>query len=147
MNKLKWVEEPVPVAFMAMEPVPMSQKEVFMKRIGLLSQILIAFVLAIIAGAIVGPRIEVVKPLGDLFLRMIKFIIVPLVLASLVVGVAGTGDIKKIGRMGGITIVYYLLTTAIAVTIGLILANIFSQVRVSILMHLWRKLNQPRPLV
>ncbi|AWI13747.1 hypothetical protein CQJ30_17265 [Caldibacillus thermoamylovorans] len=40
MNKLKWVEEPVPVAFMAMEPVPMSQKEVFMKRIGLLSQIL-----------------------------------------------------------------------------------------------------------
>lgn len=126
MNKLKWVEEPVPVAFMAMEPVPMSQKEVFMKRIGLLSQILIAFVLAIIVGAIVGPKIEVVKPFGDLFLRMIKFIIVPLVLASLVVGVAGTGDIKKIGRMGGITLVYYLLTTAIAVTIGLILANIFS---------------------
>ncbi|WP_340499770.1 dicarboxylate/amino acid:cation symporter [Caldifermentibacillus hisashii] len=97
-----------------------------MKRIGLLSQILIAFVLAIIVGAIVGPKIEVVKPFGDLFLRMIKFIIVPLVLASLVVGVAGTGDIKKIGRMGGITLVYYLLTTAIAVTIGLILANIFS---------------------
>ncbi|MEH7225691.1 dicarboxylate/amino acid:cation symporter [Bacillus sp. JJ1566] len=97
-----------------------------MKKIGLLSQILIAFVLAIIVGAIVGPSIEVVKPLGDLFLRMIKFIIVPLVLASLVVGVAGTGDIKKIGRMGGITFFYYILTTALAVTIGLILANIFS---------------------
>ncbi|MCC3357838.1 dicarboxylate/amino acid:cation symporter [Bacillus sp. REN16] len=97
-----------------------------MKKIGLLSQILIAFIIAIIVGAIVGPSIEVVKPLGDLFLRMIKFIIVPLVLASLVVGVAGTGDIKKIGRMGGITFFYYLLTTAFAVTIGLILANIFS---------------------
>ncbi|THE09359.1 dicarboxylate/amino acid:cation symporter [Bacillus timonensis] len=97
-----------------------------MKKIGLLSQILIAFILAIIVGAIVGPSVEVVKPLGDLFLRMIKFIIVPLVLASLVVGVAGTGDIKKIGRMGGITFFYYLLTTAFAVTIGLILANIFS---------------------
>lgn len=97
-----------------------------MRKIGLLSQILIAFVIAIIVGAIVGPSIEVVRPLGDLFLRMIKFIIVPLVLASLVVGVAGTGDIKKIGRMGGVTFFYYILTTAFAVTIGLILANIFS---------------------
>ncbi|CAM5220347.1 Na+/H+-dicarboxylate symporter OS=Ureibacillus acetophenoni OX=614649 GN=SAMN05877842_1071 PE=4 SV=1 [Ureibacillus acetophenoni] len=96
-----------------------------MKKIGLLTQILIAFVIAIILGAIVGPSIEVVKPLGDLFLRLIKFIIVPLVLASLVVGVAGTGDIKRIGRMGGITFVYYIVTTAIAVTIGLVLANIF----------------------
>ncbi|BDH63020.1 dicarboxylate:amino acid:cation symporter DAACS family protein [Lysinibacillus sp. PLM2] len=96
-----------------------------MKKIGLLTQILIAFILAIILGAIVGPGIEIVKPLGDLFLRLIKFIMVPLVLASLVVGIAGTGDIKRIGKMGGITFVYYLATTAVAVTIGLILANIF----------------------
>ncbi len=96
-----------------------------MRKIGLLTQILIAFVLAIIVGVIVGPSIEVVKPLGDLFLRLIKFIIVPLVLASLVIGIAGTGDIKRIGRMGGITFAYYLITTAIAVLIGLILANIF----------------------
>lgn len=96
-----------------------------MRKIGLLTQILIAFVLAIIVGVIVGPSIEVVKPLGDLFLRLIKFIIVPLVLASLVIGIAGTGDIKRIGRMGGITFAYYLITTAIAVIIGLILANIF----------------------
>ncbi|WP_085993984.1 dicarboxylate/amino acid:cation symporter [Oceanobacillus senegalensis] len=96
-----------------------------MKKISLLTQILIAFIIAIIVGAIVGPSIEIVKPLGDLFLRMIQFIIVPLVLASLVVGVAGTGDIKKIGRMGGVTFFYYLLTTAIAISIGLILANIF----------------------
>lgn len=97
-----------------------------MKKINLLTQILIAFILAIIAGIIVGPSIEVVQPLGDLFLRLIKFIIVPLVLASLVVGVASTGDIKNIGRMGGITFIYYMLTTALAVTFGLILGNIFS---------------------
>ncbi|SOC40024.1 dicarboxylate/amino acid:cation symporter [Ureibacillus acetophenoni] len=96
-----------------------------MKKIGLLSQILIAFVIAIILGAIVGQSIEVVKPLGDLFLRLIKFIIVPLVLASLVVGVAGAGDLRQIGRMGGISFVYYLATTAFAVFIGLLLANIF----------------------
>lgn len=97
-----------------------------MKKINLLTQILIAFILAIIVGIIVGPSIEVVQPLGDLFLRLIKFIIVPLVLASLVVGVASTGDIKNIGRMGGITVIYYMLTTALAVTFGLILGNIFS---------------------
>src|SRR5690606_17422700 len=96
-----------------------------MNKIGLLTQIFIAFIIAIIAGVIVGPSIEVVRPLGDLFLNLIKFIIVPLVLSSLVVGVSGTGDIKKIGRMGGITIFYYLATTAIAITIGLGLANIF----------------------
>ncbi|NLY78938.1 MAG: dicarboxylate/amino acid:cation symporter [Lysinibacillus sp.] len=96
-----------------------------MNKVGLLTQILIAFVIAIFIGAIVGPSIEVVKPLGDLFLRLIKFVIVPLVLASLVVGVASTGDIKRIGRMGGVTFAYYLLTTAFAVIIGLILANIF----------------------
>ena len=66
-----------------------------MKKIGLLTQILIAFVIAIILGAIVGPGIEVVKPLGDLFLRLIKFIIVPLVLASLVVGVAVQGTLSE----------------------------------------------------
>lgn len=97
-----------------------------MKKMNLLTQILVAFVLAIIVGIIFGPSVEIVQPLGDLFLRLIKFIIVPLVLASLVVGVAGTGDIKRIGRMGGITFVYYMLTTALAVTIGLILGNLFS---------------------
>lgn len=90
-----------------------------MKRINLLTQIFIAFVIAIILGIIFGPSIDVLKPFGDLFLRLIKFVIVPLVLASLVVGVAGTGDIRKLGLMGGKTIVYYLVTTVIAILIGL----------------------------
>lgn len=92
----------------------------------LLTSILIAFVIAIIFGAVAGPAAAVVKPLGDLFLRLIKFIIVPLVLASLVVGVASTGDVKQLGRMGGKTVAYYLLTTAFAVSLGLLLGNIMS---------------------
>lgn len=96
-----------------------------MKRIGLLTQILIAFVVAIIAGIIFGPSIDIVEPLGTLFLRLIQFIIIPLIVSSLIVGVASTGDMKTLGRIGGKTIIYYLVTTFIAVAIGLLAATLF----------------------
>ncbi|WP_432354177.1 dicarboxylate/amino acid:cation symporter [Sporosarcina sp. A2] len=92
----------------------------------LLMQIFIAFAIAILLGVIFGPSIEVIKPLGDLFLRLIKFIIAPLILASLVVGVASTGDPKQLGRIGVKTISYYLVTSAIAVMIGLAFAYVIS---------------------
>lgn len=96
------------------------------KKIGLLTQILIAFLCAIIAGIIFGPGIDVVQPLGVLFLRLIQFIIVPLIASSLIVGVASTGSIQTLGRIGGKTILYYLSTTFIAVSIGLIAALVFT---------------------
>jgi len=92
----------------------------------LLTQILIAFIVAIILGLVFGQSIEVLQPLGDLFLRLIKLIIVPLVLSTLVIGIASIGDIRSLGRVGSKTIVYYLVTTAIAIIIGLILAFIIS---------------------
>lgn len=92
----------------------------------LMAQIFIAFGIAIILGVIFGPSIEVIKPLGDLFLRLIKFIIAPLILASLVVGVASTGDPKQLGRIGVKTVSYYLVTSAIAVAIGLAFAYLIS---------------------
>lgn len=92
----------------------------------LLTQILIAFVIAIILGLIFGESIAVLEPLGDLFLRLIKFIIAPLVLSTLVVGVASIGDPKSLGRIGSKTIVYYLVTTAVAIVIGLGVAFIVS---------------------
>ncbi|TCT22445.1 Na+/H+-dicarboxylate symporter [Melghiribacillus thermohalophilus] len=92
----------------------------------ILTQILLAFILAIFAGSLLGEHASYVQPLGDLFLRLIKFIVVPLVLASLVVGVASTGNVKKLGRMGGKTVLYYLATTAIAIVIGLAAGNLFS---------------------
>lgn len=92
----------------------------------LLTQIFIAFIIAIFLGALFGESIFVIQPLGDLFLRLIKFIISPLILATLVVGIASTGDPKQLGRMSIKTIAYYLITTAIAITIGLGLAYVFS---------------------
>lgn len=64
-----------------------------------------------------------VSPIGDLFMRLIKMVIVPLVFASLLVGVAGLGDVRKLGRLGSRTLMLYLMTTAAAVSIGLLLAH------------------------
>jgi Na+/H+-dicarboxylate symporter len=64
-----------------------------------------------------------VRPVGTAFMRLIKMVIVPLVFSSLLVGVASLGDVRKLGRLGGKTIGLYLVTTAIAVTIGLACAH------------------------
>ena len=64
-----------------------------------------------------------VKPFGQAFLQLISMAVIPLVFASLVTGVAGMHDVRKLGRIGGKTILYYLATTAIAITFGLVLAN------------------------
>ncbi|MDI6706365.1 MAG: dicarboxylate/amino acid:cation symporter [Bacillota bacterium] len=94
----------------------------------LTTKILIGLIAGIVVGLLLGGNPGVadsyIKPFGTLFLRMIKLIIVPLVLSSLVVGAASMGDVKKLGRIGGKTIAYYLITTAIAVIIGLILGNL-----------------------
>lgn len=95
-----------------------------MKRMSLVTKIAIGLIAGVIVGLIFGKQAAVVKPLGDLFLRLIKMIIVPLVLSSLVVGTASLGDTRRLGRIGGKTILYYLSTTAVAVVIGLALALI-----------------------
>ncbi|WP_342515150.1 dicarboxylate/amino acid:cation symporter [Sporosarcina sp. FSL K6-1522] len=95
-------------------------------KFNLVTQIFIAFVLAIILGSIFGNSIDFLKPFGDLFLRLIKFIIAPLILSTLVVGVAGTSDPKQLGRIGVKTVAYYLATTAVAIVIGLAVAFLIS---------------------
>ncbi|QQK79114.1 dicarboxylate/amino acid:cation symporter [Salicibibacter cibi] len=95
-------------------------------RLSLVTQILIAFILAILFGAIFGEGMFVVEPLGDLFLRLIQFIIVPLVLASLIVGVTSLGSGKQMLRLGGKTVGYFLVTSFIAVTIGLAMGFLFN---------------------
>ncbi len=65
-----------------------------------------------------------ISPVGKLFMRLIKMVIVPLVFCSLLVGVAGLGDVRKLGRLGGRTLLLYMATTAAAVTIGLLAAHI-----------------------
>ena len=89
-------------------------------------QIIVAFVLAVAAGAVLGEQASFFQPVGDLFLRLIKFIIVPLILSTIIVGVTGAGNIKKLGRLGGKTILYYLATSFIAIVIGITAGYVFS---------------------
>ncbi|WP_281365871.1 cation:dicarboxylate symporter family transporter [Paenibacillus alginolyticus] len=99
-----------------------------MKKFGLAFQILFGLLLGIIVGAIFygNPTIEsYLKPAGDIFIRLIKMIVVPIVVSSLIVGVAGVGDIKKLGRLGGKTLLYFEIVTTIAIIFGLVIANVF----------------------
>jgi proton glutamate symport protein len=64
-----------------------------------------------------------IKPIGSAFIRLISMVVVPLVFASLLVGITSLNDIRKLGRIGAKTVVYYLCTTIIAISIGLLLAN------------------------
>ena len=99
------------------------------KKMSLAFKIFIALVLAIIAGLLLQGHTDFatnyIKPFGTIFLNLVKFIVGPIVLFSIMAGVVSMKDVRKVGAIGGITIVYYFCTTAVAITIGLIMANIF----------------------
>lgn len=99
------------------------------KKIPLAGQIFIALILGIIAGLALQGNVEFavtyIKPFGTIFLNLVKFIVGPIVLFSIMAGVVSLSDIRKLGSIGGITLVYYFITTAIATTIGLFIANSF----------------------
>ena len=94
------------------------------KKVPLIWKIAIGFVLGIIAGAVLKDKAQFLAPIGKIFITLLKMLIVPLVFSSLVVGTASLGDPRKLGRIGAKTIGLYLVTTAIAIVIGLILGNI-----------------------
>jgi Na+/H+-dicarboxylate symporter len=103
------------------------------KKIPLHTQIIIGLVLGLIVGlGIVKLGIapdftmNYIKPVGTIFINGLKMIAVPLVLASLIVGVSNLGDITKLSRIGGKTILTYIFTTALSVSIGLLIVNIFN---------------------
>ncbi|RAP28309.1 hypothetical protein DID78_05055 [Candidatus Marinamargulisbacteria bacterium SCGC AG-343-D04] len=87
-------------------------------------KILLGLLLGIISGVLFPKFAVFVKPVGDIFISSIKMLIVPLIFSSLVVGVTGLKDPKKMGRIGIKTMALYLLTTAVAITIGLTLGTI-----------------------
>lgn len=87
--------------------------------------IFFALVLGIVFGWL-APEIAVkMQPLADMFLRMVKMIIAPLIFATLVVGIAGHGDVKHLGKIGLKTIVYFEIVTTLALVLGLVMANVF----------------------
>lgn len=107
------------------------ERGVFMKNKGKVSlawQIMIGLALGVIVGAVFygNPLINTfLKPIGDMFINLIKMIVVPIVFASLVVGIAGAGSGKGIGRLGVKTIVYFEIVTTIALIFGFVAANVF----------------------
>ena len=92
------------------------------KKLSLMAKILIGFALGIVAGLVFSEQILWVKPIGDLFIRGLRMMVVPLIFSSLVVGVASLNDINKMGRIGGRTILLVLITTACSTCIGMFLA-------------------------
>ena len=105
-----------------------------MKKIksNLAAQIFIALVLAIVVGLLFGKNPaflnDYIKPFGTIFLNLLKFIVCPIVLFSILCGMISMKDIKKVGSIGAKTIVYYLLTTAVAILIGLVIGQLFKGV-------------------
>ena len=97
------------------------------KGMPLATQIFIALFLGIIAGIAMTGQVQFVNgyitPFGTIFLNLVKWIVTPLVFFSIMSGVISMKDIRKIGSVGVKTLIYYLCTTAIAITIGLVLAN------------------------
>ncbi|MBK5446963.1 MULTISPECIES: cation:dicarboxylate symporter family transporter [unclassified Peribacillus] len=98
-----------------------------MKKLSLASQIFIGLILGIIVGAIFygnETAQNFLQPFGDIFLRMIKMIVVPIIVSSLIVAVAGVGDLKAVGKLGAKSLSYFVVVTTIAIAVGLISANI-----------------------
>ena len=99
------------------------------KKVSLAMQIFIAMVLAIAAGLLLQGQADFattfIKPFGTIFLNLVKFIVVPIVLFSIMCGIISMKDIRKVGSIGLKTVAFYLCTTAFAVTIGLLGGNLF----------------------
>lgn len=100
------------------------------KKISISFKIMLGLILGVVIGLFMqSPGAQAIansyiKPIGTVFLNAIKMIIVPLVFSSIIVGTCGLGDAKSVGRIGGKTILYFLGTTALAITIGLIIGNV-----------------------
>ncbi|MBU2702059.1 proton glutamate symport protein [Sporomusaceae bacterium BoRhaA] len=94
------------------------------KKIGLTTKIFLGLILGALFGAIFPQYGEAIKPIGDMFIRMIKMIVVPIIFSCLVMGIAGTGDFKKLGRLGAKAIIWFEGATTIALFLGLAVVNV-----------------------
>ena len=97
-------------------------------RFSLTTQIVIALVLAIIAGVLLNDHAvfvnQYIKPFGTIFLNLLKFIVVPLVLLSIISGILSMNDMKKLGRLGLRAVLYFMFTTVLATVLGLLIPTV-----------------------
>jgi len=97
-------------------------------RLSLGWQILIGLILGIVLGVVFYENkmaITAMQNIGNMFISLIQMIVLPIVVSCLTVGIANMGDIRKLGRIGGKTIIYFEVMTTIAIALGLLVGNIF----------------------
>lgn len=94
-------------------------------KLSLTIQVFLALVLGVAFGILAPNMASTLQPLATLFLHMIKMLIAPLIISTLVIGIAGHGDPKTLGRIGLKTILYFEIATTLALVIGLFVANVF----------------------
>ena len=87
-------------------------------------QVLTAIALGVLLGVVSPQTGTAMKPLGDAFIKLIKMIIAPVIFATVVVGIAGTEDMKKVGKTGGLALLYFELVSTLALLIGLLVVNV-----------------------
>ncbi len=98
-----------------------------MKRLvsSLYVQVLVAIVLGVVLGVVAPDSAIPLKPLGDGFIKLIKMLIGPIIFTTVVAGIAGMGNLRKVGRVGVMALVYFEAVTTLALIIGLVIANAF----------------------
>src|SRR5438477_12587916 len=90
----------------------------------LYAQVLFAIICGVILGHFWPQTAEAMKPLGDAFIKLIKMIIAPIIFCTVVTGIAGMEDMKKVGRVGGKALLYFEVVSTLALLIGLVGGNV-----------------------
>jgi len=94
-------------------------------EVSLIWKVIIALILGVVFGLIFGENMGVISPLGELLVRLLKFLIIPLIMFTIIVGI-NQSNIANLARMGGKVLTYYLFTSAVAIIIGLFIASLFN---------------------
>ena len=95
-----------------------------MLRTSLFAQVGVALVLGIVVGRLWPDAATTFQPLGDGFIKLVKMLIAPIVFATIAVGIAQMGEMKQVGRIGLVTLIYFEITTVIALLIGLVVVSV-----------------------
>src|SRR6202521_887136 len=111
-----------PVQARAVKAAPVSGKTPFYRALWV--QVLVAMALAVVLGYVDPVRAVAMKPLGDAFIRVISMIITLIIFCTVVAGIAGMENLKKVGRVGGMALLYFEVVSTIALLIGLVVGNV-----------------------
>lgn len=103
-------------------PAPASSKPPFYRVLWV--QVLVAMALAIVLGCVDPARAVAMKPLGDAFIRLITMIVTLIIFCTVVTGIAGMENLKKVGRVGGMALIYFEIVSTLALLIGLVVCNV-----------------------